>query len=136
NASMLNGYDVVILGEAALSAEQVSMLTEWTRAGGTLIALRPDRQLATLMGLTPATGTLSNGYLRLNTSSGPGVGIVGETIQFHGVADRYTLKGATSVATLFSNATSATRYPAVTLRTAGTSRGRAGACTDELARSV
>jgi hypothetical protein len=136
NPSMLDGYDVVILGEAALSAEQVSMLTEWTQAGGMLIALRPDRQLATLMGLTPAAGTLSNGYLRVNTSSGPGVGIVGETIQFHGVADRYTLKGATSVATLYSNATSATRYPAVTLRTVGTNGGRAVAFMYDLARSV
>ena len=35
--------------------------------------------------------TLSEGYLLVNTSSGPGAGIVGQTMQFHGTADRYTL---------------------------------------------
>ena len=38
------------------------------------------------------------------------------TIQYHGTADRYTLNGATAVATLYSNATTATTNPAVTLR--------------------
>jgi hypothetical protein len=35
-------------------------------------------------------------------------------VQFHGIADRYTLSGA--VAMLYSNATTATTNPAVTVR--------------------
>ena len=134
--SMLGGYDVVILGETKLSPPQAAMLTDWTHAGGLLIALRPDRQLARLMGLTPVEGTLSDAYFRVNTVSGPGVGIVPQTIQFHGTADRYALDGATSVATLYSDASTATAYPAVAMRTVGTNGGRAMTFTYDLARSI
>ena len=72
------------------------MLSDWMTAGGTLIAMRPDAQLAPLLGLTPAAARSPNAYLLVNTASGPGVGIVGQTMQFHGAADRYTLNGATA----------------------------------------
>ena len=78
------------------------MLTDWVTAGGNLIAMRPDTQLAGLLGLTDAGGTLANAYLAVDTGRGPGAGIVGQTIQFHGTADRYTLDGATALATLYS----------------------------------
>src|SRR4029079_12657708 len=61
---------------------------------------------------------------------------VGSTIQYHGSADKYTLNGATAVATLYSNATTATPNPAVTLNTVGTSGGQAAAFTYDLAKSV
>ena len=73
--------------------------------------MRPDAQLAGLLGLTSAGGTLADGYLLINTSTAPGEGIVDETIQFHGTADLYTLNGATAVATLYSNPTTATSNP-------------------------
>ena len=57
-----------------------------------------------------------------------------ETIQFHGTADRYTLNGASTIATLYSTATTATSNPAVTLRSVGT--GQAAAFTYDLAKSV
>ena len=57
-------------------------------------------------------------------------------MQFHGAADRYTLNGATSLATLYSNGTTATTAPAVTMRDVGTNGGRAAAFTYDLARSV
>ena len=86
SASTLAAYDVVILGEDALSAAQVSMLTDWVTGGGNLIAMRPDKQLAGLLGLVDAGGTLANAYLAVNTASGPGAGIVGQTMQFHGTS--------------------------------------------------
>jgi methionine-rich copper-binding protein CopC len=135
-ATMLNSYDVVILGQMALTPAQVTMLTDWVNAGGNLIAMRPDAQLASLLGLTTASGTLSDAYLKVSTTSGPGVGITDQTIQFHGAADRYTLSGATAVATLYSNATTATSNPAVTLRSVGASGGQAGAFTFDLNRSI
>ena len=112
------------------------MLSNWVNAGGNLIAMRPDGQLAGLLGLTSAGGTLGNAYLDVDTSAPPGTGITGETIQFHGSADRYTLNGASAVATLYSGPTTPTPNPAVTLRSVGTSGGQAAAFTYDLARSV
>jgi hypothetical protein len=136
SASTLSAYDVVVLGDMTLSAAQVTMLTDWVNAGGNLIALRPDQQLAGLLGLTGGTTTLANTYLKVDTSTGPGVGITDQVVQFHGTADRYTLNGATALATLYSNPTTATSNPAVTLRSVGTAGGQAAAFTYDLARSI
>ena len=114
----------------------MSALTSWVNGGGNLIAMRPDKQLAGLLGLTDAGTTLANTYLRVDTTQPPGAGIVGSTMQYHGTADRYNLNGARAVATLFSNATTATTNPAVTLRSVGASGGEAAAFTYDLARSV
>ena len=134
--AFLSGFDVVVLGDVALNASQVSAFSNWVSAGGNLVAMRPDKQLAGLLGLTDAGGTLANGYLKVDTSSSAGAGIVGSTIQFHGVADRYSLNGAAAVASLYSDASTATTNPAVTLRSVGSSGGQAAAFTYDLARSV
>jgi hypothetical protein len=136
SGASLAPYDVVILGESALTPAQINDLSHWVNAGGKLIAMRPDKQLAGLLGLTDAGSTLSEGYLLVNTAAGPGVGIVNQTMQFHGTAHRYTLSGAASVATLYSNAVSATANPAVTLRSVGPNGGQAAAFTFDLARSI
>jgi hypothetical protein len=57
-------------------------------------------------------------------------------MQYHDTADRYALAGATAVATLYSDASTATASPAVTLRDAGANGGQAAAFTYDLARSV
>jgi len=136
SSELLATYDVAILAPAILSAGQVTTLTNWVNAGGNLIAMRPDSQLAGLFGLSPVGSTLSEGYLLVDTSQAPGTGIVGQTMQFHGIADRYALSGATSLATLYTNATTATVYPALTLRSVGVSGGQAAAFTYDLATSV
>ncbi|MBS1850170.1 MAG: DUF4082 domain-containing protein [Acidobacteria bacterium] len=133
-ASTLTAYDTVILGDISLTSSNVSMLTSWVNGGGRLIAMHPDKQLAGLLGLTATSNTLSDQYLLVNNAYGPGVGIVGETIQFHGTADLYTLNGATSFATLYSSASTPTTSPAVTWVNAGA--GQAAAFTYDLARSV
>ena len=136
DATVLNNYEVVILGEMALTGSQVTMLTDWVNGGGKLIAMRPDKQLASLLGLTDNGSTLTEGYLQVNTSSAPGQGIVGQTMQYHGTADLYGLATATSVATLFSNASTTANAPAVTMRTVGSNGGQAAAFTYDLARSI
>ncbi len=138
DATLLNAYDVVILGEVAVSATQATMLETWVNAGGNLIAMRPDPDLAALLGLTDAATALSNAYLQIDTAAGkPGAGLVAQTIQFHGTADRYTLgSGADAVATLYSSATTSTPNPAVSLRSVGSNGGQAAAFTYDLARSV
>ena len=117
-----------------LTSAQVSMLTSWVNGGGRLIAMHPDKQLAGLLGLTSTSTTLSDQYLLVNTTVGPGVGIVGQSIQFHGSADLYSLNGANTFATLYSSATTPTASPAVTWVNAGS--GQAAAFTYDLARSV
>ncbi|MCB9316491.1 MAG: DUF4082 domain-containing protein [Lewinellaceae bacterium] len=138
-ATLLNDYDVVLLGEMTLSPTEVTMFSDWVDAGGTLIVLRPEKtnnDLLNLLGLNSVAGTLSEGYVLVNNASGPGVGIVGETIQFHGTADQYALNGASSLATLYSDAVTATSYPAVTQRVVGANNGKAVAFTYDLARSI
>jgi hypothetical protein len=135
-SAVLNNYDVVILGEMTVNAAQVTLLTNWVTAGGTLIAFKPSPLLTPLLGISAPGGTLSDKYLLVNTASGPGMGIVNQTIQFHGTANLYTLTGATSLATLYSDATTATANPAVTSMNVGVSGGKAIAFTYDLAKSI
>jgi hypothetical protein len=134
DATALAGADVVILGEFPLTDAQASMFTTWVNGGGNLVAMRPDAKLAGLLGLASTGRTLANGYVLVNTSSPPGQGLVGETMQFHGTADLYALGGATQLAALYQSAVNAASAPAVTLRAVGA--GQAAAFTYDLARSV
>jgi chitodextrinase len=137
SSTLLANYDVTILAEMPLSSAQVTMLSDWVNAGGNLVAMRPDKQLAGLLGLTDAAATLANAYLLVDTISAPGAGIVNQTLQFHGTADLYTPSGASAVATLYSNATTPTNYlAAVTLRDVGSNGGQAAAFSYDLARSI
>ena len=133
-ATTLADYAVVILGEVPLTSTQVTMFTDWVTVGGNLIAMRPDADLASLLGLSAQGDSLSEGYIGVDTTGGPGEGIVGETMQFHGTADIYALAGATAVAELYSTSSIRTGRPAVTINEVG--QGTASAFTYDLARSV
>ncbi|MEQ1796488.1 MAG: DUF4082 domain-containing protein [Lacibacter sp.] len=138
-AAILGNYDVVVLGEMTVTNTQVTMFSTWVNAGGVLIAFKPtNTNLRNLLGITRVgTSTLSNQYLLFNTVSGPGKGLVSQTIQFHGTADIYTLNGGTSsIATLYSDAVTATTSPAVTTRNVGANGGKAIAFTYDLCRSI
>ncbi len=132
----LSSYDVVILGEGSISAGQAQMLSAWVQQGGNLVAMRPGPQLAGLLGLADDGGALANAYLKVDTGTAPGAGVVGQTIQFHGAADRYTATDAQTVASLYSDATTPTPNPAVTLRSVGPDGGQAAAFSYDLAKSV
>ena len=139
SASTLAAYDVVVLGAVPVTAAQATVLNTWVTGGGNLIAMKPSTNLASLLGITAASGTTTDGYLKVNTASAAGAGIVSDTMQYHGDADRYSLTsgaGAQAVATVYSNATTATAFPAVTLRDVGGSGGQAAAITFDLPRSI
>ncbi len=136
SSAQLAPYDAVILGEMSLTSSQVTIFTNWVNGGGHLIAMRPDKKLASLLGLSDLGSTIANTYLLVNTQSAPGAGIVDQTIQYHGTADLYSLSSASSIATLYFSSTTATSNPAVTLRTVGNQGGQAAAFTYDLARSV
>jgi hypothetical protein len=138
-AATLANHQVVVLAETSLTAAQVTLLTTWVNNGGNLIAMRPDSQLASLLGLGADGGDRTNGYIKVATGSSPGAGITGgtTTMQFHGTADRRSAPSATTVATLHPDAVgSPTSEAAVTLRSVGPAGGQAAAFMYDLARSV
>jgi hypothetical protein len=133
----LGQHDVAILAETTLTGAQATALSNYVAGGGRLVAMRPDSQIKDLFGLGTAAGTLTDGYLKIDTTatfSGntPGQGLTTSTLQIHGAANRYTSNSGTVLATLYSNATTATIYPAVV----GGPSGRAAAFTYDLARNV
>ena len=133
-AATLAPFDVALLGDMPLTAAQVMTLTNWVNGGGNLIAMRPDKQLYGLLGVTDTLTPISDAYLLIDTSGPPGRGLVTETIQFHGTGDKVTLNGATSIATFYSSVANPTPNPAVTQR--NVVNGRAAAFYYDLARSV
>ena len=92
----LAAHDVVVLGHMSLSDAQVAMLSAWVQGGGNLVAMRPDKKLAGLLGLADAGGTRDEG----NLTSVAGAASRGASMRFHGSADLYGLAGASPVATL------------------------------------
>jgi|GEM_PF-1454182 len=131
-STALNQHDLTILGETALTSGQAALLQTYINGGGRLIAMRPDAQIRALFGLGAASGTLTDGYLGMS-GSGVSAGLPTTTLQIHGAADQLALLGgATTVATLYSNASSATAYPAVV----SANSGRTAAFTYDLARNI
>lgn len=134
SASLLSQYVTTIVAQTSLSQNQVDTLSSWVAGGGNLIAMRPDKKLSGLLGLTDTNTTSLNQYLRVDPTTAAGAGIVSQSMQYKGTADRYAPNGATTVARLYSDATTATTFPAVTTRTIG--QGTASAFSYDLARSV
>jgi len=134
-ASVLTPYRTVILADGApLTDAQVTLVTNWVNAGGNFIAMRPADNLDALLGLGPRSNILADDYVKIDTTQAPGQGIDGQTLQYHGVADERPLAGARAVATLYSDASTATAFPAVTTQTVGS--GVASAWLFDLARST
>lgn len=135
-ASVLSPYRTVILADgAALTSSQVTLVSNWANGGGNFIAMRPAANLNTLLGIGTRSNILADAYLKIDNTQAPGLGIDGQTLQYHGVADEHSLNADThAVATLYSDASTTTAFPAVTTRTVGT--GTASAWMFDLARSV
>ena len=86
------------------------MFSDWVTAGGNLIAMRPDKQLAGLLGLTDAATTRANAYLLVNTAAAPGRRHRRRVDAVSRLRPTSTpLNGATTVATLYANARHADR---------------------------
>lgn len=130
----ISKYDVIVLGHIQLSSSHVTIFSKWVEKGGKLIALRPDALLQNLLGVKfSGQPPLTDKYILIN-NHGPGAGIVNESIQYHGEADLYSIAGATTLATIYSDAVTATSFPAVTMRNYGS--GSAIAFMYDLARSI
>ena len=75
--AQLTPYSTVILTETPLTAAQVTMISGYVNAGGSLIAMKPDTQLASTLGISkvnsPATTT--DGYFKAETTHVTGAGL-------------------------------------------------------------
>jgi hypothetical protein len=131
SASQLASYRVVVLGETPLNVTEASLFTNYVNGGGHLIAMRPDSDIKSLFQLDTNSGQLTDGYMKM-PGSGPSQGLSTATLQIHGDTDRWTLSGATTLAQLYSSATTQTTFPAV-VRSAN---GRGTAFLYDLARNV
>jgi hypothetical protein len=129
-ASQLADAKLVVLAEMALTGTQAQLFRDHVNGGGRLIAMRPDAQLASVLGLVPAATSQTNGYLAINQGHPSGAGLEAATIPFSGAADHYDASGSTSLATLYSTLTTPTPYPAAVRF------GRTATWTFDLARSV
>lgn len=132
----LKNFDIAILAPMAVSKIQAKMFEVWVNKGGNLITFRPDQNLKGIVGLNYANTTIENGYLKIDTTTKAGAGLVGDTIQYHDIADALTLHGASEIAKLYSDESTATPYAAVALNVVGFNGGRVVSFAYDLARSV
>ena len=130
----LKKFNIIILAENSLTAKLHSMLTSYVREGGNLIAFRPDKKLSHVFGVDDTTGTINDGYIAINTNEDIGKGLIPESLQFHGEADMYNLKGGKKLAALHKDSTTKTEFPAVVLNDFG--RGHAIAFVYNLPQSI
>jgi hypothetical protein len=137
-ASQLAQYDLAILVQTSLTSAQASVqhlcVGRWGTAGDAA-----DAQI-NIFGLNAGAGTLTNGYLQIQTAAAfngaaPGSGLTSATLQIHGDTDQYSLApGAVMLAKLYSDADSSTTYPAVVAANSGS--GQAVAFTYDLPSNV
>ena len=89
----LQQYDVAIVGELPLSDAQINMLSDWARAGGNLIAMRPGARMLNAMGVGSPDSSVADSpikggaYIAIDGKSDAGAGLVYEPIQIHGPVD-------------------------------------------------
>ncbi|MHB8955006.1 MAG: hypothetical protein ACYC4U_18690 [Pirellulaceae bacterium] len=140
--ALLQTYDTILLADMQVSADDESLLRGYVQNGGTLIAMRPRAALADLFGVAvqgvrpeqlwqyfaaAASLPATHGFPE-------GLGIVDDSLQYHGEATTYTLVGAHALAWLCDDAKTPSPNPAVTLHRYG--QGSAVAFAFDLAKSI
>jgi len=111
--SYLAQFDLVILAGSKINRPKTDLIRDYVIDGGKLIALNPDPELAELFGLVSMNKNLSGGYVRIDTLTEQGNGLSSRLLQFHGKARCYSLNGARSLASLYSDKELKESYPAV-----------------------
>ncbi|WP_187142989.1 Ig-like domain-containing protein [Terriglobus albidus] len=139
SAQELARHDLVLVGEIPVDDGKIRMIVDWVRSGGTVIAMRPPRKLAQSFGFSLPTSEADRqvqhgGYLRINSKTPVGAGMIQQAIQFHGDADRLIADNATTFATLHTDAQTATQFPAVSAVTFGA--GKVIVFSYDLAKSI
>lgn len=146
-AETLKNRTVVLLATSDVSAAALPPLQEWTRAGGLLIAMRPNEALLQLAGLKSADGrVVEEGYLVADPALALSRDIARQPLRIHGRIQLYEpLRAAAgagvaddeepvTVAGLRTDPKTALPYPAVAMRSLG--QGHIAVVAFDLARSV
>ena len=139
SAATLAAYDVVVLGNVAVTAAQAAMFTTWVNGGGNLIAFRPDTQPGRpARPHRRARDHADDGYLKVDTTSGAGRRHHRPTRSSSTAPPTATPSTARrAVATLYSTATTATSQPGRhAAHASAASGGQAAAFTYDLPQSV
>ena len=130
----LKKFDVIILTEVSLTTAEKEKFARYVYDGGNLIAFKPDKKLSDVFGIVNIGGTVAEGYIAIITNEEIGKGITSESLQFHGEADKYGLKGGKKIADLYKDAVTSTEYPAVVVNDYG--KGHAMAFLYNLPESI
>jgi hypothetical protein len=130
----LDPFSVILLADQSLTSETVTMLEEYVAQGGHLIALHPDPQLASLLGLDAPQADIAAGYFQMDPTHAMGQGFTAESLQFHSPAVRQPVNGAQVIAWLSDRNNLRSEFPAVTLNVHG--RGSAAMWAFDPARSI
>lgn len=130
----LKKFDMVILGKTLVTQTQKSMLSEYVKAGGNIIAFMPDKQLSGLFGLYDTEKIIGEGNIVLDPSAEQCIGITSKKMQFHGSAGKYELNGGKAIATLYANKVSEEGFPGVVSNNFG--KGHAVAFLYNLPQSI
>jgi len=130
----LKKFDVVVLAETPVTDLQMEMIARYVKEGGSLIAFRPDKKLSDIFGMIGREATVEEGYIAINPNEDIGKGITSESLQIHGEADQYDLKGGVKIADLYKDGTTATGWPAVVMNDYG--KGHAMAFVYNLPQSI
>lgn len=109
----LKNFDVIILPGMNLTNRQAGMLKNYVQNGGNLIVFRPDKKLNAVLGIANTEGTTDATYLSIKTNTAIGNGLTPQSLQLHVGADKYLLKDAEIIASLYKDAVTPGAYPAV-----------------------
>jgi hypothetical protein len=130
----LERYDIAILVEALLNAEQAKIFEGYVARGGKLVSMKPDDRLVSVFGLERDAGTLSKGYIKSESTHPASVGVNSSTLQIHSPANLYRLAGAEAIAWLYTDRDTASENPAISVHKFG--EGSAVAFAFNLAMSI
>jgi hypothetical protein len=108
SATTLIGHDMVVLPRTTLDRHQIALLCAYVTTGGTLLALLPDNNLVTALGITPCYQLIPHGQLTVGDTT-----IVAEPIDVIGPTAIWQVPDdATIVANI-------NQHPAIVSRTIG-----------------
>jgi hypothetical protein len=110
--SYLKQFDLVVLTECKIETTSKEMFEEYVKAGGNLIAFRPDSTLSEMFGIVRTFGNIEDGYIQIDSGKDQGKGLTSRALQFHGTADKYFVKSATTLAAFLAK-TSEDNFPVV-----------------------
>ena len=95
DTGLLAKHSLVILAHVEPSAEVQEQLLAYVRQGGSLVALRPPRELAAALGLASRSSDRSvvDRYIAFSSICAINAGIDPGPLQFHGRGEQYTWSG-------------------------------------------